>query len=169
MLPGAPQAAPDLEHATFSSQCCARRAAAPGLCCEAVLAEEPDEVRAADQPLPLEHTVPLLEEDHLVGAAGADRLDEAAALDQLLGEGRRHGRERRRDEDRVVWRPLRKPTSAVARDDVRTLDAKPLEIRAPDPSDVVPALDAPDLAGEAGEKRRLPAVAGPDLEHAVGA
>ena len=41
---------------------------------EAVLAAEPNEVRARDEASPLEHAASFREEDDLFGAAAADRL-----------------------------------------------------------------------------------------------
>jgi hypothetical protein len=60
------------------------------------------------------------------------------------------------------------PGAAVADNDSRVLGAVTLEGRACGERDALPALDAPDLAGEARQDRRLPAEAGADLEHPVG-
>ena len=90
---------------------------------EAVLAVEPNEVRARDEAPPLEHGASFCEEDDLVGAAEADRLDEAAALCELLDQRCRNLRERSCDEDCVVRRVLGEPGAAVADDDCRVLDA----------------------------------------------
>ncbi len=125
-------------------------------------------MRAGHEPLSLEDAAALPEEDDLVPAARPDRLNEPAAFSELFDEGRGNGRKCGRDEDRVVWRALGEPACAVADNDVRVLDALPLEVGAGRTRDVLPALDAPDLAGEAGEECRLPAEAGSDLEHAVG-
>src|SRR6266508_5507926 len=135
---------------------------------EAVLAVEPDEVCARDEASPLEHAASFREEDDLVDAAEADRLDETAALCELLDQRYRNLRERGRDEDCVVRRVLREPGAAGADDDGRVVDAVALEMHASGAGDVLPALDAPDLAGEVSEHGGLPAEAGADLEHPVG-
>ena len=64
-------------------------------------AVEPDEVGPCDVLAGYEASRSLLEEDDLLLAARADRLDEPAARCELLGEGRRYQRESCGDEDPV--------------------------------------------------------------------
>src|SRR2546426_1271074 len=88
---------------------------------ETVLAVEPNEVRTRDEASPLEHAASFLEEDDLVDAADPDRLDEPAALCELLDQRCRNLRERGCDEDCVVRRVLGEPGAAVADDDGRVV------------------------------------------------
>jgi hypothetical protein len=69
---------------------------------ESVPADQGDKPRARDRPDAVEDAVPLPEQDDLLVAAAAERLDEASALGELRDERRRHAREGRGDEDRVV-------------------------------------------------------------------
>ena len=74
-----------------------------------MLAVEPDEMRARDEASPLEHAALFREEDDLVDAAEADRLDEPAAVCELLDQRCRNLRECGCDEDGVVRRVLGSP------------------------------------------------------------
>src|SRR5881397_3618490 len=102
---------------------------------EAVLAIEPDEVCARDEAPPLEHAASFLEEDDLVAAA--DRLDEPAAVCELLDQRCRDLRECGCDEDGVVRRVLGEPGAAVADDDGRVVDALAFEVHASGAGDVL--------------------------------
>jgi hypothetical protein len=130
-----------------------------------VAAVEADEVRAADRAHRVEVTVALLEEDDVLGTAGPERLHEPAALGELLGERRGHARVGGGDEDRVEGRALGKPLAPVSDEDMDVLVAG--QRRAGGLGEIGEALDAEHLAREPRKQRRLPAVAGAHLEHAL--
>src|SRR5438067_2997848 len=61
--------------------------------CEALPPDKRDEARLCDRPDALESPVSLAEQDDVLVAAAADRLDEATVLRKLLDQRRRHARE----------------------------------------------------------------------------
>src|SRR5215211_7288831 len=135
------------------------------LIAKAMSPAQADEVRARDRPPPLELASDLAEQDHLLGASGAQWLHESASVSELERERIRDRGERCGDDDRVVGRVVRQALGAVADDDLDVLDAG-----SPQPSpglrgQVGPALDAPDASGESTQKSRLPSETRADLEN----
>jgi len=133
-----------------------------------VLAHEAHETRSGHERRALQARVVLDEERDLLQSPRPDRLNEAAAIDQLFGQGRGHVRERGGDNNRVERCRPRQARRAVAHDDVRVGGARTPQARARRRGEIRVALDAPHLARESREQRGLKSVAGADLEHPLG-
>ena len=124
-------------------------------------------MRADDRPAWAEPLSTAFEEHHVLPTAGADRLHEAAADDDLRGERSGHFGKGRRHKDRVIRCVFGEALAAVTDDHRRIVDAAASEILARRLRDVGPTLDAPDLVREVRQQRRLPAVARPHFEQAL--
>lgn len=125
-------------------------------------------MRTGEGPPALQPARTALEEHDFLPTTGPDRLHESSAVRDLIRERLRNPRERRGDDDRLERRLLGKPLGPVPDDDPDVLAAVPTKVVARRARKILPALDAPDEAGEAGEHSRLKAVPGTDLEDPLG-